>query len=97
MDGRSPVVWLCQNLGLGIWGKKLRYLRKGDVPVALVQGMSADMLELGAISGYFLHSKGTKPAHKIKARTLKQYAVQQENKTSRLQMVCGYVDISSAL
>ena len=80
MDGRSPVAWLCQDSDLGIWGKKLHYLRKGEVPVALVQGMSADMLKLGAISGYFLHSQGAKPVHTIKAYTLKQYAVQQENK-----------------
>lgn len=42
--------------------------------------MSTDMLELTAISGYFVHGKGAKPAHKIKAHALKQYAVWQEEK-----------------
>lgn len=91
--GRLPVVWLCQNSDLGIWVKKLHYLRNGDVPGHLVQGMSANMLELGAVSGYFLHSKGPKPAHKIKAHTLKQYAVRQENKKAKSTdgvWLCGY-------
>lgn len=65
MHGRSLVVWLGQNSDLGMWGKKLCYLRNGDVPVALVQGMSADMLELSAFPGYFFHSKGTEPALKV--------------------------------
>lgn len=42
--------------------------------------MSADILELTAISGYFLHGKGAKPARKIKAHSLKQYAVRQDGK-----------------
>lgn len=82
---------------LGIWDKKLRYLSKGDVLVALEQGMTADMPELGASSGYFSHSQGTKPAHRREAHTLQQYAVRQENKKPRVQMVCAYVDVSSAL
>lgn len=90
------MVWLGQNSDLGMWGKKLCYLRNGDVPAALVQGMSADMLELSAFPGYFFHSKGTEPALKVKVHTLKQYAVQQ-NKKPRVQMVCSYVDISLAL
>jgi len=89
------VVSLRQNSDLAIRGKKLGYLRDGDVPGALVQGTSEDILELSAISGYFLHSQGTKPAHKIQAHTLKRCAVRQENKKPRVQMVCGYVDISS--
>lgn len=54
--------------------------------------MSTDMLELTAISGYFVHGKGAKPAHKIKAHALKQYAVWQEEKKQSADgmWLCGY-------
>lgn len=82
---------------LGIWGKKHPYLSKEDAPVALEQDMTANIPGLGASSGYFLHIQGTTPAHKREARALQQYAVRQENKKPRVQMVCAYVDVSSAL
>lgn len=91
-----PVIWLCQKSNLDIWGRKFHHLRNWGVPVALLHGTSVDLLEPSTVSGYFLHGKGTTPAHKVKAHTyIKQCTAWQENKKPRLQMVCGYGDISS--